>query len=174
MEQPITSTATKGIVLSLIMIVLSLAIYFLDIQNATMGWISYAIYFVGIIVSISIYGKQINYNSGFGNYFTHGFKVTAMVTVLMIIFMALFIIAFPEIKEKALEAQRLALDKMDTLSDEQKKQSTEMTSKFFMVFTIGGTLLQYILLGTIASLVGAGITKKNPGQNREFTELSGQ
>ena len=171
MEQPITSTSSKGVTIALIMIVLSLAMYFLDMQNAAMGWISYAIFFIGVIMSVSIYGKQINYNSGFGNYFTHGFKVTALVTVIMIVFMAIFIIAFPEVKEKALEAQKEAMDKMGTLSDEQKKQSAELTSKFFMVFTIGGTLLQYIILGTLAALVGAGITKKRPNQNAGFTEL---
>lgn len=171
MEQPITSTSSKGVTIALIMIVLSLAMYFLDMQNAAMGWISYGIFFIGIILSVSIYGKQINYNSGFGNYFTHGFKVTALVTAIMIIFMAIFIIAFPEVKEKALDAQREAMDKMGTLSDEQKKQSAELTSKFFMVFTIGGTLLQYIILGTLAALIGAGITKKNPNQKQGFTEL---
>lgn len=171
MEQPITSTSSKGILIALIMIVLSLAMYFLDMQNATMGWISYGIFFIGIILSVSIYGKQINYNSGFGNYFTHGFKITALVTVIMIIFMAIFIIAFPEVKEKALQEQKIALDKMGTLTDEQMKQSTELTRKFFMVFTIGGTLLQYIILGTLAALVGAGITKKRPNQNQGFNEL---
>lgn len=171
MEQPITSTASKGITIALIMIVLSLAMYFLDIQNAAMGWLSYAIFFIGIILSITIYGKQINYNSGFGNYFTHGFKVTALVTAIMVIFTAIFIIAFPEIKEKALEAQREAMNKIGTLTDEQMKQSSELTSKFFMVFTIGGTLLQYIILGTLAALVGAGITKKKPNQNQGFAEV---
>ena len=171
MEQPITSTSTKGVTIALIMIVLSLAIYFLDMHNATLGWISYAIFFIGIILSISIYGKQINYNSGFGNYFTHGFKITALVTVIMIIFTAIFIIAFPEVKEKALEAQRETMEKMGTLTDDQMKKSAELTSKFFMVFTIGGTLLQYIILGTLAALVGAGITKKKPNINQGLNEL---
>ncbi len=171
MDQPITSTTSKGITIALIMIVLSLAMYFLDIQNAAMGWISYGIFFIGIILSVSIYGKQINYNSGFGNYFTNGFKVTALVTAIMVIFMAIFIIAFPEVKEKALEAQKEAMNKMGTLNDEQMKQSSELTRKFFMVFTIGGTLLQYIILGTLASLIGAGITKKMPNQNNGFADL---
>ena len=171
MEQPITSTSSKGITIALIMIVLSLAMYFLDIQSAAMGWLTYAIFFIGIILSISIYGKQINYNAGFGKYFTHGFKVTALVTAIMVIFMAIFIIAFPEIKDKAMEAQREAMNKMGTLTDEQMKKSTELTSKFFMVFTIGGTLLQYIILGTLAALVGAGITKKKPMPNQGFDEL---
>ena len=171
MEQPITSTSTKGVTIALIMIVLSLAMFFLDMQNTAMGWISYGIFFIGIIVSISIYGKQINYNSAFGNYFTHGFKVTAMVTLIMVIFTAVFIIAFPEVKEKALDAQKEARNKMGTLTDEQMKKSSELTSKFFMVFTVAGTLLQYIILGTIAALIGAGITKKNPNPNNDFAEL---
>ena len=60
---------------------------------------------------------------------------------------------------------------MGTLTDDQMKKSAELTSKFFMVFTIGGTLLQYIILGTLAALVGAGITKKKPNINQGLNEL---
>lgn len=171
MEQPITSTSSKGITIALILIVYSLAIYFLDIQNTSINLISYAIFFVGVIISITTYGKQIEHNSGFGGYFAHGFKVAALVTAIMIIFMVVFLFAFPEIKEKALDAQREAMNKVGTMSDEQLKQATQMYSKFFMPFAIGGTLLGYIVLGAIAALIGAAVTKKQPVQNHDINQI---
>jgi len=48
------------------------------------------------------------------------------------------------------------------MSDEQIEQGLSMYSKNFMVFTVGGALFMYILLGAIGSLIGAALTKKKP------------
>src|SRR5437868_12395097 len=104
MEQTITSTTTKGLVISLILIILALAVYFANIQvNGPTQWIGYAVFIGGVIWSIYSYGKQVDYNSTFGNYFAHGFKVSATVTAIMIIYIVIFITLFPDFKEKALE-----------------------------------------------------------------------
>ena len=163
MEQPITSTTSKGITIALILIVISLAGYFMGmLTNTAFGWLGYAVFVIGIIASVSIYGKQIDYNSKFGNYFAHGFKVTALVTSIMVIFMVVFNFAFPEVKEIFFDKAREDMNKQGTMSDEQIKQGLEITRKFFMVFTIGGTLLGYMFFGTLAALIGAAITKKQP------------
>src|SRR5664279_2836023 len=107
MEQKITSTSTKGLVIGLILVILSLATYFANIEpNGPVQWFGYAVFIGGIIWSVYSYGKQIDYNATFGNYFAHGFKVAALVTAIMIIFFIVFIIVFPEFKEKALDKAR--------------------------------------------------------------------
>ncbi len=172
MEQPITSTSSKGITIALILIVISLAAYFSGmITNSAFAWLGYAIFIIGIIVSVSIYGKQINYNSTFGNYFTHGFKVAALVTAIMVIFIVVFNFAFPEMKETLFDKAKEDMAKQGTLSDEQIQQGLEITRKFFMVFTIGGTLLGYMFFGTLAALVGAAITKKQPVLNNDINQI---
>ena len=171
MEKTITSTFTKGIIIALILIILSLASYFMGMsENSSLAWVGYAIYVLGIIISVNIYGKQIDYNSRFGNYFTHGFKIVALVTLIMVIFVVVFMFAFPEIKENALQAARHTMDK-GTLSDDQKQKAIELTSKYFMVFAIAGNLLGYIFFGTLAALAGAAITKKQVDPNKDFDEL---
>ena len=171
MEQPVTSTASKGIIIALILIAISLATHFMGMSNNTsLAWLGYAIFVVGIIISVSIYGKQINYNSKFGNYFTHGFKVTALVTSIMVIFMVVFMLAFPEVKENALQAASLDMERQGTMSDDQREQAIELTRKFFMVFAVGGTLLGYMFFGTLAALVGAAITKKNPENISDYNQ----
>ena len=172
MEKTITSTSSKGITIALILIVISLATYFMGMsENTSLAWVGYAIFVLGIIISVNIYGKQIDYNSKFGNYFTHGFKIAALVTSIMVIFIVVFMFAFPEVKENALEAARQTMDKQGTLSDDQKQKALEITSKFFMVLTIGGSLLGYMFFGTLAALVGAAITKKQADPNKDFDEL---
>ena len=163
MEQTITSTTTKGLVIGLILIVLALATYFANIEvNGAVQWIGYAVFIGGIIWSVYSYGKQVDYNSTFGNYFAHGFKVTALVTVVMIIYVVIFIVLFPDFKEKALDKARIAMREKNNLTEEQMTQGMEITKKFFMVFLIGTTLVGYLILGAIAALIGAAITKKQP------------
>jgi hypothetical protein len=163
MEQKATSTVTKGLVISLIMIVCSLGIYFAGMEiNSPLKWLSYCIYIIGIIASILQYGKQIDHNSTFGNYFAHGFKIAAVVTVIMVIYMVVFVWLFPDFKEKVIDEARKAMNERENTSDEQKAQAIEMTKKLFMVFVVGGTLIYNIIVGAIASLIGAAVAKKNP------------
>jgi drug/metabolite transporter (DMT)-like permease len=163
MQQTITPTSTKGILIALVLIVLALVTYFLDLQpNGPLQWVGYAIFLGGIIWSVMSYGKQMDYNSGFGNYFAHGFKVAALVTAIMIIYVILFIFIFPDFKEKAIDQARKSMQEKNTLTQEQINAGLELTRKFFMVFLIGGTLLGYLFFGALASLIGAAVTKKDP------------
>ena len=171
MQQKITSTTIKGFVIGLIMIAVSLTASFLGIQaSGSFQWVIYCIFFIGIIFSIYQYGKQVNYNSTFGNYFAHGFKVSAMVTILMIAFLVIFMTVFPEFKEKAMDEARKSMSSKN-LSEEQVEKALDITKKFFMVFLIGGALLGYLLFGAIASLIGAAVTKKDPRPLENINEI---
>lgn len=163
MAQPVTSVSTKGILISLILIILALAGIFLDL-NAASGfqWAGILIFFGGIIWSVISYGKQIEYNSTFGNYFVHGFKVTALVTVIMIIFLVVLILVYPDFKETAMAQSAEQMRKNPDLTPQQIEQSLQMADKMFMVITIGFTLISYLIIGVIASLIGGAVTKRNP------------
>ncbi len=54
------------------------------------------------------------------------------------------------------------MEKGGTLSESDMEKGLEMTKKFFLPFAIGGSLVVYLILGTIGSLIGAAISKKNP------------
>ncbi len=164
MEQPVTPATTKGVVIGLILVAISIGVYLASIDvNGPAKWIGNAAFIIGIIWAVNNYGKQINYHSTFGNYFAHGFKVTAVVTVIMILFLVVFVMVFPEFKEKAMEQGRMQMHQKN-MTDEQINQAMEMTRKFFMVFVIGGSLVVYLIFGSLASLVGAAITKKEPNR----------
>ncbi|MDQ6762074.1 MAG: DUF4199 domain-containing protein [Bacteroidota bacterium] len=163
MEQNVTTTTTKGLVIGLIMIVIAIAIYFLNIDvQGPSKWVSNIIFIGGIIWSVYNFGQQVDYNATFGNYFAHGFKVSAVVTCIMIIYLVIFMVLFPEFKEKAMEQARTQMEKGGKMTADQINQAITLTRKFFMVFAIGGTLLGLLIFGSLASLIGAAITKKDP------------
>lgn len=175
MEQTVTSTSTKGFVIALILIILALGSYLAHITvNGPVQWFGYAVYVVGIMWAVNSYGKQINYNSTFGNYFAHGFKVAAMVTAIMIIYIIVFIVLFPSFKEEIIDQARKSMQEKNNFTPDQITQGLEMTRKFFMVYLVGGTLTAYLIIGSLAALIGAAITKKEPNKFVEDVNQIGQ
>jgi hypothetical protein len=164
METKIVQPWMKGLILSLITITFSIALYLTDLwQNKGLGYISYAIVLGGIIWSCIHYAKQMNGNVTFGNVFAHGFKVTATLIVITVLYTVLSVkLIFPEMTDKIIEAAAKEMEKNKNLTDEQVKSALDMTRKFMMPFMIGGTILGYGIFGAISSAIGAGIAKKNP------------
>jgi drug/metabolite transporter (DMT)-like permease len=162
-EQKPISPVMKGVIISLLLIVLSMTAYFTGQETASWNrWLGNIIIFAGILWACISYGKQLNNNVTFGNVFAHGFKVSAIVTIFLILFSIIFFLLLPEVKEKALEAARAEMEKGGKMSEEQIEQAVAMANKFFFVFTIGGLMFIYMIIGTIASLIGAAVTKKDP------------
>ncbi len=163
MEKKVTSHITKGLIISLILIVLSLISYFTDSQQASWSqWSQNIILFGGIIWACISFGNQMNNQVTFGNVFAHGFKVSAVITCISILFTIIFLLAFPEVKEKSLELARTEMEKAGNMGDEQIEQAIGMASRLFYVFAIGGIVFLYLIIGVIASLIGAAVTKKQP------------
>jgi hypothetical protein len=86
--------------------------------------------------------------------------VAALVTAIMIIYFIIFILLFPEFKEKAIDEARKSMQEKNNLNEEQLKAGLDMTRKFFMAFLIGGTLVGYLFFGALSALIGAALTKK--------------
>jgi len=165
-EKKMMTPMTKGLILGMITVGLSLLLqtFIPDLkEQQKYSWASLFIIFAGIIWACWSYAKDMNGNVTFGNVFAHGFKTTAVLTSISIIFTIITLtVIFPDLKEKAMENAREQMMEQDQLNDTQIDQAIEMTSKFFIAFAIGGVLISYLLIGAIASLIGAGVVKKNP------------
>lgn len=163
MEQKVTSHIVKGLVISLILLVVSLTAHFTDQSQTTWArWVPNLILCAGIIWACINYSNQRNHNVTFGNVFAHGFKVSAVVTVFSIIFSIVFLLLMPEVKEKAIEMARQQMEEGGQMSSDQIDQAMGMTDRLFYVFLIGGIILIYLIIGLISALIGAAIAKKDP------------
>jgi formate hydrogenlyase subunit 3/multisubunit Na+/H+ antiporter MnhD subunit len=161
-KKPI-SHIVAGLIIAAILVVYSILLQFMGLsQNQSMGWISYIILLGGIIVFVNLYGKAKDHQVTFGNLFSYGFKATAIITLIMVLFIIIFFMAFPDFKEKIVESAREGMEQQGKMTDDQIDQGLEMFEKNFILFSAGGALFMYLLLGAIASLIGAAITKKQP------------
>lgn len=158
------SHQTKGLLIALIIIVINIGGYFGKLAfESWFGWISYLVLLVAIIWGCNYYAQQMKGNVSFGDVFTHGFKISVVVTLILLLYTIISVtLLFPEVREKGMEVARQKMEEQNKLTSEQIDQALEMVKKFFWPITIGAILLGNLICGCIASLIGAAVAKKNP------------
>jgi hypothetical protein len=162
-QPKVTSNVTKGLIISGLLIIISLIVHFTKSQDqAWAKWLGNIVLFGGIIGSCIVYSKELNGNVTYGNVFAHGFKVTAVVTIISILFTIIFVLLLPEIKTHALDVAREQMEAQGKMESADIERALELAGKLFYVFLIGGLLIAYMIIGLIASAIGAAVAKKNP------------
>lgn len=164
METTVTKPPVKGLVISLLIIVFSMVLYFTgQITNQALSYLQYVILIGGIIWSCTSYARQLNGNVSFGNVFAHGFKTTAVVIVLVTIYTILSIkVLFPDMLNVIIEQAKENMRKQPNVTDEQIDKGIDFMKNNFMTFAIAGIVLIFGIVGLISSLIGAAVAKKNP------------
>jgi uncharacterized membrane protein YciS (DUF1049 family) len=162
-DQKIMSPLIKGVLISLVVIILGIAGYFTGIGfEPWYNWVVNGILFIAIVIACIHYANQKDGYVTFGNVFSHGFKISAFVAIILVVYSVLSTtLLFPELKDKAIEMQRQRMEERGT-SDDQIEQAMTFTKKYFMAFMIFGVMIGTIIFGVIASLIGAAIAKKKP------------
>jgi len=164
MEQKVTPPWFIALVTSLVCIVINLIIYVSNqLMNKSLSYITMVIVVGAIIGGCIYYAKQKNGQVTFGNVFAHGFKITAGIAALMSIYTIISVkFIYPEIIEMTIDVARAEMEKKGQVPTDQMDMALGFTRKFFLPFAIAFSLFGTALIGAIASLVGAGLAKKNP------------
>jgi uncharacterized membrane protein YciS (DUF1049 family) len=164
MEKKITSPLVKALIISLLLAVLDIIAGFANFKYATWyRWIPAILLLFALIWAVINYASQNNGDVTFGNAFAHGFKVSAIAACFAIVFAILSIyLIFPDTKDIVIEQARKQMEEKGNLSEENINAALDITRKLFFPFAIGGALIGTIIVGTIGSLIGAAVAKKNP------------
>ena len=117
---------------------------------------------IGLLVYfIREYGNSHNNEKSFGELFSYGFKASALITIILTIYMVVYSYAFPEGESKAMELARQQMESDPRISEDQIDTSLQVVRKFYFPILIAGTIFGTMIVGAVASLIGAAITKKN-------------
>jgi len=165
MKNKVTSNVIKGLIIALVLVLLDVASTLGDFKYAK--WYSFipTIILIGAVIWACIsYANQMDNHVTFGNVFAHGFKTSAVVACMLFIYtlLAIFVL-FPEMKEKALEMALTQLESQGgNMPEDAKEKALQFTDKLFVPIAIAGAVLGTLIVGVIASLIGAAVAKKNP------------
>ncbi|MEP6467372.1 MAG: DUF4199 domain-containing protein [Parafilimonas sp.] len=164
METKVTSPQIKGLIISLVLIVYGLILYFVDnMQHPNLQYVQYVLFLAGIIWACINYSNQLNANVTFGNVFAHGFKTTAVITVIILVYTVLaFNLLFPDMVDKSIEVTRQKMEADGKASDSQIQQTISMMKDHFTLFAVVGIIFFFAIMGLISSLIGAAVAKKKP------------
>lgn len=159
-----------GLIAGLTLIALFVVYYVMGwtFKQSLIRWLPPIVFMFIIITAQFTHAKAVNGDIKYGNLFAVGFKTAAVATCIYLVFMFLFILLAPSYKESMLEASRQGMIKRG-LSTEQVEAGMVMVKKFFMVSTFAGLIIGELVIGLIASLIGAAIAPKNP--KPEFQSL---
>lgn len=161
-ENKIMSPQIKGLLIALIVIILGIAGYYTGLAFGTIwySWLVNLVMLAAIIIACTHFANQKQGYVTFGNVFLHGFKISAVITIIMLVYTLLaFTVLFPDMKEKIFEMQAEQMEKQGLDSDKME-QATNMMKKFFWPVTIGITIFGTLIWGCIGSLIGAAVAKK--------------
>src|SRR5579864_4484577 len=111
----------RGLMLSLILIVVDLFGGFAQVRFETwFRWLPTIITLVAIIVFCIQFGKRQADGVTFGQVFGYGFKISLVVSVLMVVYSLLsFSFIFPELTDQILAKTRTDLQALGKLTDDE-------------------------------------------------------
>jgi Protein of unknown function (DUF4199) len=165
MEKKVTSHYVKGLVIGIAVVVIGILFQVFDIYERWVQWLVLGCYVASIIWVCYSFSVEKDGDVTFGSVFGHGFKTAALVAIIAIGGFILTTFLMPEVKEKIMSVARTEMEKNPQMTDEVVDKAMEFTSKYYFLFGVVGSLFSYAFFGGIASLIGAGVAKKNPNQN---------
>ncbi|RYY97994.1 MAG: DUF4199 domain-containing protein [Chitinophagaceae bacterium] len=117
---------------------------------------------LGILYFVYRYAQAQGGTASFGNLFAYGFKITAVVIVIMVIYSALFYTVLPQYKDRIMEASLQAQEfgGKQGIDDEAGNEKIANRDDHFIQWTVSFTLFRLLFIGVLASLLAAAISPK--------------
>ncbi|GAB4091739.1 DUF4199 family protein [Flaviaesturariibacter terrae] len=112
---------------------------------------------VGVIYNVYQHATA-NPTNTFGNNFAYGFRITAVVTVIMLLFVVVFFKAFPQYKDLLLDTLLKSADRKSSgMDDEAINRAVQDWDTHFLQRLATIYIFLNIIPGAIASLIAAAI-----------------
>jgi len=158
MENKVTTPVMKGLIISLILIVFAVVVTIFKLEtNKALGIVPIVILLGGIIWANINFAQQM-----VGKAFGHGFKASALVAGIMGLWVAFSLtVLFPESLDRAMEMQRTAMLEQG-MGESEVDKALSIGKKMAAPMGAIVSVIMYLIVGAIGSLIGAAVAKKNP------------
>lgn len=157
------SARQKGLVTGIAMILVSVIIYYTkgNFENK-LQYVTYSIYTAGITWTLFEFSKLKDQPNKFGPYFSEGFKCFIVVTLLMVIFTAVFLLMQPQLKEEMAGLYKAQLVKDGNYTLREIDEKINIAKKGFFPSLIMAAIFGYLAIGALVTAVVSGfLIQKN-------------
>lgn len=125
-------------------------------ENGKNQYFIYGIYAIGIIMGLFLYHQTNKEESSFKNYFSEGFKVFVVVTLIMAVFTFIFYKMNPQILENALVEINTYNAKDENKTPAEVTANAEKLRGIFIPMMIATTTVKNLVLGALITIIAAG------------------
>jgi hypothetical protein len=152
----------SGLLIAAALILFQVALNFSgQFANQTLQTLSYLPLVAGIVYFTGAFANQEQRK--FSTLFGFGFKTLSIVIIFVVIYTAIFYSAFPQYKDKMLEAYRRMLEAGSAgINDESTDKNINELDKHFVQLQVTKVLFTHLMIGTGAALVSALLFNKRP------------
>lgn len=151
------SARNKGLVTGAVMILISIAIFFIKSNfDNNLQYITYTVYVAGILWTLFTFKKQTENTATFKQYFSEGFKCFIVVTLLMVMFTLIFLLMHPEMKEQMATIMRTEISKLKDVTPLDIENRVATAKKAFIPSILIGAVFGYLAIGALISVIAAG------------------
>lgn len=151
MERPVKLSPVYGIAIAVISIVFTIIFYVTDLySNLWTGYFVHLVLFLGVLVSIIHYNRLHHDRTSVMSSFAMGLRTT----LLAVIIVSVFSIVFHLITEATPGHTMVAESGNDT-------QDSDTVRSGFWIYLFGNVFFINLILGLLASLLGAMVFKTN-------------
>ena len=144
------SPALKGLITAVIMIALSLILFYTNQKgDSYLVYLPYIVYALGIVWTLVAYRRSRSVAPKFKELFGQGFRCFIVITLVMVIFLGLFMKAHPEFKEENAKLYK------EQMIREKSKLPAEIDAEIikykdrFNTSFVSASIFGYLIIGAV-------------------------
>lgn len=115
----------------------------------------YSIYTIGILFSLISFHRQST-GAKFKEYFSEGFKTFIIAVLLIVIYTFVFVKMNPNMIDGFIEENNRQLAAQGNRTPAEIAENATNIRSMFLLTMVTGTMIIYLIIGALVSLVGAG------------------
>ena len=150
-----------GLITGIAMVIVGVTMYLTGLVFVKgMNLIAYLPLLIGVILNAFAYSKANDGYVTFGNIFWSCFRMSMIVTIILVAWGVISLFVFPEMKEKTIEYARQEMAKNPKMTDEAMEMGLNWMRKSWNVMMVAGSVFAGLFYGAIFSLIGSAIAPK--------------
>lgn len=148
--------AIKGLIAAIIMIAIALVTYYSGMAaNSPFQFLIYAVYAIGVVWTTIAYSKSSLFTGKFGDSFNQGFRCFIVITLMMVLFTAIFSSMHPEFAEESSKYYREELLKEKDKLPPDVDAAVAKYKKNYTMTLVYGSIIGYLIIGAVVTAVSS-------------------
>lgn len=155
------SPALKGAITAAAMIAIALITYYSGMPaDSSFQYLVYVAYAGGIIWTILAYKNSEKYTGRFWDNFNQGFRCFIIVTLIMVLFTAVFSKMHPEFAEESAKLYKEDLVKSNSKTPVEVDEVVKKYKNGYTMMLVYSSIFGYLIIGAIITAVTAALTTR--------------